>query len=117
MYLLQLFQRALALNIAIGSYNKRILGFKVPFMNNYAFFVKTLCLGTIMVKYKRNGVPEIIQLDEVPRGWKINDDKKPLDGITILDFYQEGLKKKIFFVEKRTMNEIKQILFGSKKRC
>jgi hypothetical protein len=118
MYLLQLFQRALALNVATGTSGKRIFGFKVPFMNDYAFFVKTLCLGTVMVKYKRDGgkcVPEIIQLGKVPNGWKIDGDKKPLDGTTILDFYQENLKKKRYFVEKRTMREIKPILFGSKK--
>jgi hypothetical protein len=118
MYLLQLFQRSLALNISIGTSNKRILGFKIPFLNDYAFFVKTLCLGTMMVKYKRDGknsTPEIIQLDRFPMGWKIDHEKKPLDGITIFDFYQSDFKKKRYFMEKRIMKEIKPILFGTKK--
>ena len=87
-------------------------------MNAYAFFVKTLCLGTLMVKYKRDGkrcVPEIIQLDKIPHGWKIDDDIKPHDGTTILDFYQEGLKKKRYFAGKRTMENVKKNLLGSKK--
>jgi len=118
MYLLQLFQRALALNIAIGSSNKRIFGFRIPFVNDYAFFVKTLYLGTIMVKYKRDGekcVPEMIQLDKVPNGWRIDGDKKPLDGITIFDFYQQSLKKKKYFMDKKVKKRMMPILFGSKK--
>ncbi|GBC03453.1 hypothetical protein RclHR1_05130005 [Rhizophagus clarus] len=118
MYLLQLFQRALALNISIGTSNKRIFGFKIPFLNDYAFFIKTLCLGTLMVRYKRDGkkcIPEVIQLNSFPKGWRIDDEKKPLDGITIFDFYQSDFKMKICFMEKRIMKEIKPILFGSKK--
>jgi hypothetical protein len=119
MYLLQLFQRSLALNISIGTFDKRIFGFKIPFVKDYAFFVKTLCLGVMLVRYKRDGnkcVPEIIQLDKFPKGWKIDNEKKPLDGITIFDFYQSDFKKKRFFMEKRIMKKIKPILFGSKKR-
>ncbi|RIA93915.1 hypothetical protein C1645_818784 [Glomus cerebriforme] len=117
MYLLQLFQRALALNISIGTSNKRIFGIKIPFMNDYAFFVKTLCLGTVMVIYKNDGrkcVPEIIQLDRFPEGWKINKDKTPVDGITVFDFYQDDFKKKRCFMGKRIMKKINPILFGTK---
>ncbi|CAI2164169.1 10903_t:CDS:1 [Funneliformis geosporum] len=118
MHLLQFFQRALALNVATGSSNKRIFGFKIPFVNDHAFFVKTLYLGTIMVRYKREGescVPEIVRLDKIPNGWKIDGDRKPLDGTTIFDFYQQGLKTRKYFMEKKTKKLMIPILFGSKK--
>ncbi|CAG8472422.1 4338_t:CDS:1 [Funneliformis caledonium] len=119
MHLLQFFQRALALNIATGSSNKRIFGFQIPFVNDHAFFVKTLYLGTIMVRYKRDGescVPEIVQLDQIPDGWKVDVYRKPLDGTTIFDFYQQGLRKRKYFMEKKTKKRMIPILFGSKKR-